>query len=109
MAGLAEQAAASLLRIVEPVIGRDRGVHAIDELGRPRRGAHLVLEPARELGERPVEPDREAVVLGTGHPDVVDLLAREAERLLDEDGLAGPKSWGGDLGVRVVPRADQDE
>ena len=39
----------------------------------------------------------------------VDLIPREAERLLDEDRLAGPQRGGCDLGVCVVTGTDENE
>jgi hypothetical protein len=109
MTRFAEDPATALERVIEPVLGRERRVHAVDELDRAGPLAHLVRELARQGREWTVEADREPVVLVPGLPDVVDLLARQAERLLDEDRLAGPQRRGRDFGVGVVPRPDDDE
>ena len=88
---------------------RQRRVDAVDEVNRPRLRAHLLAEGPRERGERPVEADREAVVARAGSPDVVDLLARQTERLLDEHRLARAQRRRGDLRVGVVARADHHQ
>src|SRR5436189_6387453 len=97
MTRLAEDAAAALDEIVEPGVPRERRAHTVDQVHRSLGGGHLLAEPAREGREWSVEPDRQAVVVGAGGPDLVDLVASQAERLLDEHGLSGAERGGGDL------------
>ena len=110
VARLAEDPAAALVRVVEPVLRprRARSCGRRAGSGRPARGPPRAS--VRESGANGrLKPIASRSFSVPACPDVVDLLPRQAERLLDEDGLAGAQRRGGDLGVRVVPGADDDE
>ena len=108
VASLALQSAAAALR------GRSSsdpwasatGVHPIGH--QPRAG-----KPAKLHGERRVasiESDKERRAGGLlGIPNVSQLLPAQGQRLLDVDGLAGPKRGGRQLRVGAVLGDDRDE
>ena len=90
--------------------GRDGRVHAVDELERAGQRVDLLGERRGRAGANGrLKPIASRSFSRAGLPDLVDLLPGQAERLLDEDGFAGAQRRGGDLGMRVVPGADDDE
>ena len=87
-----------------------RRVDAVDERGAGRRRARTRRRRRwASWAKGRLKPIARRGVLASGGPDVVDLLAGQAEGLLDEDRLARAQRRGGDLGVAVMARADDDE
>ena len=112
MARLADDPATADILVLSPVLGRDR-VQGRSGRRRERSRAGEKLPHLRSRrGEAPVEPDHEnraarAQLLDHSRDGLQFLLA-DAERLLDEDVLAGPERGDDQLCMKVVSGRDED-
>ncbi len=108
MTALPDQAPAPVLRIVEPVVVRERpsvDAHRKHEIVDARE---LLQDALDERREPSVEPDHQDRIRCERHLNLLELVGRECERLLDEHRFSRPQCRSREAGVTGVPRGDHD-
>src|ERR1700757_279904 len=108
VASLTQQPPAPLLRVVEPVIvGKTTRIHPHENLPGMTSSSDVLAQRDGERGVTTIEADRQlAPAECARRPKTLELVERQAWRLLDEHGLAGQQPALGKVGVTGMPRRD---
>ena len=110
--GLSENASAADILVLRPMTWRDAaGVHGHDEGFRSGDALQQALDLDDVRGEAAVEADHQQRLLApraVGLADLLELILGEAERLFDEDVLAGLERCDNVFRMRIVARRNHD-